>query len=82
MGTATPMPLWDSLAARHLPGPIAEPGEHRGDPMPPYTLLHPLIFPHWPAMRTASDLCAHAGKPNLALTDKSRLSVLSLCVRL
>ena len=35
MGTATPMPTWDSLAARHLLGPIVEPGELRGDPMSP-----------------------------------------------
>jgi hypothetical protein len=34
--------------------PIAELGEHRGDSIQFYTLSRLLMFPHWPAMHTAS----------------------------
>lgn len=47
-----------------------------------YTASGLLAIPHWTAMHAASHIRTHASQPNLALTDNSRLSVLSLCTRL
>jgi hypothetical protein len=79
------MPSRASLAARHFVASLSRSQSSGNIVETPHDPIHSHAFSYSITGQRCilhPHLCAHAGKPNLALADKSRPSVLSLCVRL